>query len=554
MASAKTEHQNYSDELVKASAAKAVPQIDDDLATVESYETSVAEEKPASKALSFASHDQTYLIDSNADDSKESNVVFTSSAKQSSSDNDLRSINDSVADDSTLGGGYGDPPQEMSRTESAQHQVETTIDLLDKAITAPQDLEVLYRALDAVRYTANYRYFMQRELRLNGACERLVTIFENHVKTVSACADICNTITALVMNDNECKVHMGMLGFCEKLEYALKMHSRNADFLEHCCTLVENSCNSRLTDIEEIKRNRVPSKFLSEHPSPKKKKPPTDSATTISTASTTNIKQQQKAPPLVYIDNKNAYGQAGMCASLTDVLNYMVLSNGAEIMIVEAEVALEASEGGRRRRGMSEVSAAPSVCDSIVSGESRTGSASGVSKSGGGPAAHLIVLVCNTIAFLAGNSENSKRFQEAGVDIPLLGILNLTGEANKVLSVSRGLNPTGVGALWAIINLCADNTTGNKEKFGPPACRLILSNIVHYDTKQSKLAHSPLFHKLMEHLYWALINLVHFSPKNLSAVQAYPNCREILQSAVSSKVLSAAAIAKAKELMRRAII
>lgn len=146
----------------------------------------------------------------------------------------------------------------------------------------------------------------------------------------------------------------------------------------------------------------------------------------------------------LFSDNRERFGQAGACELLTSIL----------IALTSAEDAVD---------------------EDMVA---------------------VTVIVCQTIATLAANPENSRLFGAAGIARPIVGMLMDRFPTNR-----------SIAALWVIVILCADKATGNKERFGKQhAPKVIVDFLYDLERCEKDYANEPL-DKLIEQLGWALLNV-----------------------------------------------
>eukprot|EP01039_Chlorochromonas_danica_P005725 gene5725-6309_t len=130
------------------------------------------------------------------------------------------------------------------------------------------------------------------------------------------------------------------------------------------------------------------------------------------------------------------------------------------------------------------------------------------------------IQACETIATLAANQENCVAFGEAGIAKAVINILADRFPASR-----------SIAALWVMIILCADTKSGNKERFtGRHACKQIVDFLYDIERAEKDYREGPLFPKLVDHLGWAMLNLIIGCPVNEKAIQSISYARQAIRA------------------------
>ncbi len=153
----------------------------------------------------------------------------------------------------------------------------------------------------------------------------------------------------------------------------------------------------------------------------------------------------------------------------------------------------------------------------------------------------LIVMVCNTIAILAENDKVSKAMGEAGLCVLVTDILKLTSFMDLVIAAS-----------WALIIMCSDNRSGNKQLFcAAGIVDILLKNLQEYRIKIPHYARIPEFFLLMERQCWCLVNLSVSCPHVVQDLKTNAHCKETLEFIIGSHMMKESARSKAKVVFKR---
>ena len=404
--------------------------------------------------------------------------------------------NDSVSSTHT-------PPPAFNELDMPADMVKNTMKLLKYAVKPGASENEVLSALYAIQKWANTTYAVRSDLGERGACEALALLFEKHVENEDIVVEVMKAISFMLLSDDENKVRMAKLGGCKLTIDAMKYHNEESNILELCCKLIVDFGNGKFVSMleadfqkKEIERDlrsremkrktlspdRIAAmtpkaaelarralqelKEIEEEENEKERETSTSFAADAKDSEGGEIQVSQYKQDLKMWDNRLELCNSGACEVLVTLLQHSV-----KLPTAESELKTTPSFYSSSHVNL----------ESIFEDE------------------EVVIAACHAIASLAANSVCAKRFaQDMRLSRCLCALLGNTQHWSLMTA-----------AAWAVLNLCADCKAGNKERLcNAGALQCLCNSLNELSVRHSEYLQTPGFHRLLEYLVWALLNII----------------------------------------------
>jgi hypothetical protein len=374
-------------------------------------------------------------------------------------------------------------------------------------------------ALASIQKLANTTYAVRSELGERGVCEGLFQLFERYIDNAEITADVLKALSCMLLSDDENKVRISKLGASKLIMEALRVHCEDPLVLELSCKLMVDLGNGKFVAMmeEDFKRKEV-ERDLRSRELKRQTLTPTRLANMSPTAAATARRALEELDAIEEMEcesklatartndtaeSKHSRTEGGHDAkhrhSAVDtnecVQNEAIWDNRLDLCAVGACETLTALLHNRVVVAPSPAEHHPHLQDLHF------------------PSAHtastllpsifededVVSAACYAVASLAANPVCCRRFARDNHLAKCLSALLVHFKHWNLMTASA----------WAVVNLCADPKSGNKERLG--SARAVenlsrgLAELAHHYAEYSAVAG---FDRLLEYYVWALLNLV----------------------------------------------
>lgn len=442
--------------------------------------------------------------------------------------------NDDVGDDedgNSFSSSMSPVPQDIKKLLLPSQQVKKTMKLLKYACMGDATLAKVTEAATTVHRLANTTYAVKSDLGERGVCEALVLMLEKHKANAEVALELAKAVNGMLVSDDVNKVRLAKLGACRLTIDLMKVHNDDAAILETCCKLIVEFGNGKFAQLleddfrKQEERREMKSRSMKRRaltPSRIAAMSPAAAASAVKALEEADAKDraykeramhaqeevkqeqlnQKAALPLSSISEKKFEARSESKRERSDAKKFEIPEQGAvwdnrlELCKVGACEALarllQYLVKVPHNQSMLLSRAASTLLPSIFEDED------------------VVVAACGAIASLAAEPSCAKLFAKDGQISRSLSTL--------LLHMDRW--PLVTASMWAMINLCADSRSGNRERLGPYAIEHLCKLLTDLTARHEELAHIEGFHRLVEYTVWALLNMLIATPANQTRVRA----------------------------------
>lgn len=397
-------------------------------------------------------------------------------------------------------------------------QIKKTMKLLKYSCKADATEEMVLEAAITVQKLASTTYSVKSELGERGVCEALIMMLEKHKLNAEVSLEILKAMNPMLLSDDQNKVRLAKLGGCKLTVELMLNHNDDSTLLETCCKLIVEFGNGKFARIlEEDYRKQEERRELKSRSMKRRALTPGRIAAMSPAAAASAMKaleeaeqrdlqeKEEKEEKEVHLaeskaeeskrdreksfhraeskkvqiaeqddiwDNRLELCRVGVCEALTALLHGLV-------KMPHSATTPQLSFTGRTLQAIFE--------DEDVA-----------------------VAACNAIASLAANSTCARVFAKDGQLSRSLCTLLLHAEHWHLVTA----------ATWAMLNLCADSRSGNRERMGQAhAVEHLCKILADLTLRHADLEHIAGFDRLLEYSLWALLNTLIATPSNQSRVR-----------------------------------
>lgn len=399
-----------------------------------------------------------------------------------------------------------------------QEYVKKAMKLLKQAVKNDATSELISESIALVTKLAGTTYAVKSELGERGVCEALVLLLERNKEDSDTSCEIMRAMREILLSDDENKVRLAKLGGCQMLVDCMQLHTEDPFVLEISCKLIVEFGNGKFANMMEAEfRRREQVRELKSRAMKRQTLTPNRiAAMAPSAAAAAKIALQELD---LIEETEREMKQLGTAAETKQEPKPDNKLDVKSILKTDSKDAREAAK---------EVAEQGEIWDNRLE----------LYRVGGCEA--LISLLRNLVKMPHAVDHNVTNlpsiFEDEDVVVAACyAIASLT--ANSVCARAFGRDPhlpkclstllmhfkywnLMTASAWAVINLCADSASGNRDKLGAAyCCESICRGLVDLTNKQADFVHVTGFDRLLEYYIWALLNLMINNTQNQHKVR-----------------------------------
>jgi len=428
---------------------------------------------------------------------------------------------DSIADGDSLAdsveSGLSPIPQGSHHVDLLlpSQQVKKTMKLLKYSCKPDATEAMVLEAAMTVQKLANTTYSVKSDLGERGVCEALIMMLEKHKSNAEISLEILKAMHPMLLSDDQNKVRLAKLGGCKLTVELMLNHNDESALLETCCKLIVEFGNGKFARIlEEDYRKQEERRELKSRSMKRRALTPGRIAAMSPAAAASAMKALEEADLRDQQDKEEK--EAQLAESKTEETKR---DRGSSFHRAESKKVHIAEQDAiwDNRLELCRVGVCEALTTLLHGLVKMPHSATMPQLSFTGRTLQAIfededvaVAACNAIASLAANSTCARVFAKDGQISRSLCTLLLHAEHWQLVTAST----------WAMLNLCADSRSGNRERMGQAhAVEHLCKILADLTVRHADLEHIAGFDRLLEYSLWALLNTLINTPSNQSRVR-----------------------------------
>ena len=428
----------------------------------------------------------------------------------------------------------------------AYDRIKKAMKLLKYACKEGSTTDAIMEAIAAVQRLANSTYAIRVQLGERGACEALTMLLEKNKEDADIVLEIIKAMSFMLLTDDENKVRLAKCGGCRLTIKAMKIHCEDPGVLEQCCKLMVDFGNGKFAAMleaeysrKEEERERRSRNQKRAVLTPSRIAKMTPSAAAAATKAMEELKITENLEREGESDAKSV-GSASVSITGSDFKADSKTGPSAGNSVTSATAAATAATSTAatvtaevkqsaiwdNRLELCNVGACGVLSDilhNLVKMPTAIDSAV-INLAPIFEDEDVVVAACNAIASMAANPVCCAKFACDGqISRYLCTLLMHTRHWNLMTA-----------AAWAIVNLCLDNKSGNRDRMGAAgAGENLCKGLAEFSLRQKDFVQVTGFDRLLEYFVWALLNVVISNTLNQQRVRALQE-DEMLQQLADS--------------------